>query len=131
MLQLAPSLEICKPNEALPGETEVDLTSSSYPEHHHEKNISSYSALGLDVALEEINHLLEVDLTDNTRPRLGCGENITRSLGHHHQVLTSISGPTSEERTQDHLYQPPANEEVENLFQQYSKTDCSLLFLNL
>ena len=83
------------------------------------------------MALEEINHLLEVDLTDNTRPRLGCGEHITGSLGHHHQVLTSISGPTSEERTQDHLYQPPANEEVENLFQQYSNRQFSTVSKSL
>ena len=40
--------------------------------------------MGLDVALEEINHLLEVDLTDNTRPRLSGGKNIIGGEGVHH-----------------------------------------------
>ena len=70
--------------------------------------------MGLDVALEEINHLLEVDLTDNPRPRLSSGGRI----GYHQissdiiRLISAFAGTTSEERTQDNLYQPPANEEV-------------------
>ena len=69
----------------------------------------SYSAMGLDVALEEINHLLEVDLTDNPRPRLSSGGRISSDII---RFISAFEGTTSEERTQDNLYQPPANEEV-------------------
>ena len=39
--------------------------------------------MGLDVALEEINHLLEVDLTDNSRPRHSAE-------GRHHIISQNI-----------------------------------------
>ena len=75
---------------------QVDRTS----EYKQLLSYFSYSALGIDVALEEINHLLEVDLTDNSRSR-PC-------------AAPEAPDPASEEssRPADNLYQQPASEEV-------------------